>query len=385
LREDLKVLRVSGSAALSEYLGDLVVYRSLVPCDSRLPDLDALRSRFGLEGDRIPRKTELDYARVVSEMLQSARQHEGCGSQLSGLVMVGDTEHNDGTAFANLCRVLSLPGAVFIGDENGDEPRLEANPSDGGRVLYRANRWSLLEDFDRLLAEGEPAIGPGTVVVVDIDKTALGARGRNHRPIDAARTAAARLTVAELVGERADPELVQAAYDRLNRPAFHAFTTDNQDYLAYLCLLVGAGWVGLDDLIGGIENGEWSDFASLLAGVSETLDALPSGLRDVHQRVAGAVVAGDPTPFKEFRRAEFVQTLARMAADDDGAPVESVLAERITLTAEVRQWALEWRARGALIFGLSDKPDEASMPTPEMAERGLLPLHRTPALVVGEG
>jgi hypothetical protein len=377
------VLQLLGRATLSEFLGDLVVYRNLVPCDSRLPDLDALRSRFGLEGGGIPRKTELDYARVVVEMLRSARQHDGCGGEPSGLVMVGDTEHNDGTAFANLCQVLNLPGAVFIGDERGDEPRLEASPRDRGQTLYRANRWRLLEDFDRLVADGLE-IGPGTVVVVDIDKTALGARGRNHRPIDAARTAAARLTVAELVGERADPELVQAAYDRLNRPDFHPFTTDNQDYLAYLCLLVGSDWVGIDDLVGGIENGEWSDFANLLGGVSETLDALPSGLREVHSRVAGAVAAGDPTPFKEFRRAEFEETVARMAADDCGATVESVLAERITLTAEVRQWALEWRARGALIFGLSDKPDEASMPTPEMAERGLAPLHKTPALVVGE-
>jgi hypothetical protein len=383
LREDIEVLTVLGSAALSEFLADLVVYRNLVPCDSGLPDLDALRGRFGLEGGAIPRKTELDYARVVVEMLRTARRLEG-GGEPSSLVMVGDTEHNDGTAFANLCQVFGLPGAVFIGDEDDDEPRIDARQSEGGGTLYRANRWRLLGEFDRLLSDGGHAIGPGTVVVVDIDKTALGARGRNHRPIDAARTEAARRTVAELVGERADPELVQAAYDRLNQPAFHPFTTDNQDYLAYLCLLVGSGWVGLEEVVGGIDSGVWSDFPGLLGRVSETLDALPGGLREVHQRVTEAVAAGDPTPFKEFRRAEFVQTVARMAVNDSETTVSSLLADRITLTAEVRQWALEWRARGGLIFGLSDKPDEASMPTPEMAERGMLPLHHTPALIVGD-
>ena len=44
-----------------------------------------------------------------------------------------------------------------------------------------------------------------------------------------------------------------------------------------------------------------------------------------------------------------------------------------------------WRDRGALLFGLSDKPDEASFPTPDLEAEGYLPLHKTRALVVGEG
>ena len=42
-------------------------------------------------------------------------------------------------------------------------------------------------------------------------------------------------------------------------------------------------------------------------------------------------------------------------------------------------------AARALIFGLSDKPDEASIPTETLAELGNLPLHQIKTDVVGEG
>jgi len=69
-----------------------------------------------------------------------------------------------------------------------------------------------------------------------------------------------------------------------------------------------------------------------------------------------------------------------MSAD---TPVEQLLRDEILLTQEVRTAALTWKERGALIFGLSDKPDEASIPTPELAEKGYLPLHRTLTHAVG--
>jgi hypothetical protein len=42
------------------------------------------------------------------------------------------------------------------------------------------------------------------------------------------------------------------------------------------------------------------------------------------------------------------------------------------------------RARGCLVLGLSDKPDEASLPAPALAAQGYLPLHRTPTHAVGQ-
>ena len=61
-----------------------------------------------------------------------------------------------------------------------------------------------------------------------------------------------------------------------------------------------------------------------------------------------------------------------------------MLEEEIVITQEIRDMAFVWRDRGALLFGLSDKPDEASLPTPAQVERGFQPLHRATTHSVGE-
>jgi hypothetical protein len=149
-------------------------------------------------------------------------------------------------------------------------------------------------------------------------------------------------------------------------------------------MLVGCGWRSLDDLADRITGGALSSFGVLLERVSDSSGSLPPRVRDVHFDVTAAVEAGDPTPFKRFRRTEFQETVKRMSQAEDAGDVEAVLASHITVTKEVRKIALEWRSSGALLFGLSDKPDEASIPTENLAAQGYLPLHRTPALVVGE-
>jgi hypothetical protein len=65
-------------------------------------------------------------------------------------------------------------------------------------------------------------------------------------------------------------------------------------------------------------------------------------------------------------------------------PIETRLSQEIVITQEVRDRAIEWRTRGALLFGLSDKPDEASIPTTNLASQGYLPLHQIETHVVGE-
>ena len=61
-----------------------------------------------------------------------------------------------------------------------------------------------------------------------------------------------------------------------------------------------------------------------------------------------------------------------------------MLAEEILITQEVQELALVWKSRGSLIFSLSDKPDEASVPTPELAASGYQPIHRKETHIVGE-
>jgi hypothetical protein len=378
------VFKTHGHATLSEYLDDLVVYRNLLPADPRVPDLDQLQAALGVASVGVPRKSEPTYAIVVAEMLRSAHRATGRDGRLSSLLMIGDTEHNDGTAFRNLCTALECPGAAFICEETAGAAQLQSMAGQRNRTIYLANRWRLLDEFDQVLSRSGLGVGPKTAVVVDIDKTALGARGRNHRPIDAARRAAVGATMTAVLGDEVALEQVFRAYDFFNVPAFHSFTTDNQDYLAYLAMLVGCGWSSLDVLADDIGGGALSKFEDLLKRVSNSPESLPPRIREVHLDVTSAVEAGDPTPFKGFRRAEFRETVSRMSQTDDADDVAAVLTSKITITQEVREIALKWRSWGALLFGLSDKPDEASIPSEELVDKGYQPLHRTPALVVGE-
>ena len=72
-----------------------------------------------------------------------------------------------------------------------------------------------------------------------------------------------------------------------------------------------------------------------------------------------------------------------MGTLDDGAPVSDLLAGEIVITQEVSEVALAWRRRGALLFGLSDKPDEASIPQPSQAAQGKQSIHRVETHAVG--
>ena len=61
-----------------------------------------------------------------------------------------------------------------------------------------------------------------------------------------------------------------------------------------------------------------------------------------------------------------------------------MLAQEITMTGEVVEIVEQLAAQGVLTFGLSDKPDEASVPPPQAAAQGALPLHRVAMKVVGK-
>jgi hypothetical protein len=139
----------------------------------------------------------------------------------------------------------------------------------------------------------------------------------------------------------------------------------------------------LDRLTSEIRSGELTRFEEFIERVDKRSAELPNHLRQIHEQVYHAVCKGDPTPFKAFRRAEYEETVMKMGTMNDDAPVSALLSGEILITQEVRKTALAWREEGALIFGLSDKPDEASIPTPEMAALGYLPIHRIETHAVG--
>lgn len=373
-----------GRTSVHEFLGDFMVYRNLVPLDDRLPPLADTGPLVGLAEGVVPRKSGLEYARVIVHLLRQARSLDGPEAPSGRLVYVGDTRLNDGTAFANICRAGDWPGLAFIGAERDEPTRVEVIEQAGGK-LFLANRWSALADFDRFCWEQGFPVDEQAVVVVDLDKTALGARGRNDQVIDRARVEAVRRTVGDLLGEGFEAESFEVAYDCLNQPEFHPFTSDNQDYLAYVCLILGSGLYELEVVVDEVRAGRLASFQQFITGVDERAGQLPSDLRAIHVSIYGSVQQGDPTPFKDFRYNEFLTTVGRMGQLDDDMPVAELLANEIVVTQELREMALAWRGRGALLFGLSDKPDEASIPSDDLAAQGYRPIHRVETHSVGSG
>lgn len=369
-------MKSHGRASMSDFVEDHMLYRNLVPMDPCLKE-------FRPQGNA-PRKHEPAYAQLVAGLLRQARQLSAPGVQIERLVFVGDTRMSDAGAFNNLCQAGNWQGAAFIGAESKEPVRLERDITENGFSIYLGNRWSLLAEFDsRLQALGFP-IDEATVIILDMDKTTLGARGRNAGVIDRARLQAVHQTVAGLIGEEFDAAGFQRAYQHLGQASFHPFTADNQDYLAYICLILGSGLYDLEELVERIEAGILQTFEQFIGEVNRVVSRLPSGLADVHAEIYANVRNGDPTPFKPFRRNEYRTTAALFGCLPDDAPVENLLSDEIVLTAEVRAVAQAWKSLGALVFGLSDKPDEASVPSPELAAQGWLPLHRLQTHAVGE-
>jgi hypothetical protein len=148
--------------------------------------------------------------------------------------------------------------------------------------------------------------------------------------------------------------------------------------------MLGAGLFELDAVVSAVKQGTMSSFTDFIGEVKQRQEELgPSGLTSIHDDVWACVQVSDPTPFKAFRYNEYLTTAARFG-DLPGAPVEDALKRRIVVTQEVREAALALRDRGALLFALSDKPDEASVPSERQAQEGMKALHCLETLAVGE-
>jgi hypothetical protein len=372
-------MNVYRRTSLSEFLGDRVVYRKLAPADPQLPGLDELRMALGIPAGQTPRKIELDYARVIVAILYAARRLDAA-APIQRLVYLGDTQMLDGIAFQNICQVGGWQGLAFIASEAMNEPPRLVEQGD----MVLSNRWAALDEFERLcLTRGIP-IDAGTAVVIDLDKTAIGARGRNGQVIDNARVQAVEQTVAELLGANFDPQGFRRIYDHLNQPLYHPFTADNQDYLAYICLILASGMLDVETLVADVNAGHMASFEQFIALVETRSGELDPLLQPIHAEILANVRLGDPTPFKSFRANEYRNTIGRFGCLPDNTQVDALLSGEIVITEEVRQAALAWRGREASLFGLSDKPDEAALPGEELARTGYPALHRAITHAVGE-
>jgi hypothetical protein len=366
-------------ANLHATLGDFVVYRNLEPTDERLRGLPEIWREIGLSSYRIPRKLEPDYATAVVHFLDQAQALRFPDRPLKRLLYIGDTVMNDGTAIANLGQQRPILGVICT-ERPGEPRKVKVNQG-----VMTANRWGALRDFVPFVTKEGFLFDEQMAAIIDLDKTALGARGRNDGAIDTARVEAVRRTMAEVLGSHFEMTRFRTVYDELNQPPYHPFTADNQDYLAYICLMVGGGVYDYETLLADLAAGRLSTFAQFVEACAERLQGkVSSELLPVHQEVYANFQQRDPTPFKSFRYREYEETVTRMDALPAETDRDKLLAEEIVITREVIDLARFLQERGVLLFGLSDKPDEASIPRTELTRKGYAPIHRTRMKVVGK-
>ncbi len=362
---------------LADFLDDRVVYRNLIPCDPALPRLADIWQEIGLDTLRVPRKTEPVYAVAAHYFLQAAQSLRGL-PPLQRLLFIGDTPLNDGTSARNLGEYLPLRG--FIGqDKLTEEKRVNLEGS-----LMFGNRWQALTDF-LAWAQSEGFVFDGqTALVLDLDKTAFGPRGRNDKVIDQARVTALLQIAEAALGDQLDRPALHTVYQHLHQSQYHPFTRDNQDYLAYITLMVISRIYPAERLYTDLESGRLTSIHQFVTLCDACQLQMSAGLQAVHREVTGAMAKNDPTPFKSFRFREYQATVALMDVLPDDTPRAEVLAQEITLNGEVVAIAHQLASQGVLTFGFSDKPDEASIPPAEVAAQGALPLHRVKMKVIGE-
>ncbi|NJM05106.1 hypothetical protein HC891_01035 [Candidatus Gracilibacteria bacterium] len=344
---------------IADLTDEYVVYRDLEPCDARLPGLCTLRSALELAPRLLPRKRERAYAQVLAAIVTAAQQQRGLPA-IERFLVIGDTD-NDRQLALFLCEQSPHTAYGFIAvDAVTSSPTLNYE----GPIAV-ANRWALIDDWLIRLHEQQPDWSR-TAVLIDIDKTLLGPRGRNDGPIDDARAEGALVVAHDLLGGALDEAAFCFNYASLCQKHYHDFTCDNQDYVTYTALLIASGVLSRETFDAALHNGDLPHFAALL---EQKTSRVPDALQALHREISARVAEGDPTPFIAFRRAEFVATAARLS---DG---------RLTICREVFTACMRLRTAGALCFAASDKPSESARPTEAQRAQGFMALHHTPAIV----
>ncbi len=122
-----------------------MIYRNLEPLDRRIPGLKTAYYRMGLPDEHIPRKLDADYAKAAVWLAKQGQRLRGEGVELSELVFIGDTLHNDGQAYTNMIEVSGWAGSCAIGRACPDEDLVVDIDED--EAVYCVNRWCALGEW----------------------------------------------------------------------------------------------------------------------------------------------------------------------------------------------------------------------------------------------
>ncbi len=185
--------------------------------------------------------------------------------------------------------------------------------------------------------------------------------------INAARLEGIYRTMVDVLGDDFDREAFEKEYAELNRARYHFLTADNQDYLAYICLVLNADLVSFEEILQEVADGSLANFEQFLRWVDSRVKINPAPAKPCARRMklcwqayARAIRRRSSTSAAR----NSWRPIARMGNVSDDAPIETMLDEEITLTNEVAELAAWLAERGCLLICLSDKPDEASVPDP---------------------
>ncbi len=355
-------MEIFGLASLFDYFGENLIFRNLNILDKNAPQFDEIKNTLGME--KLPRKNSEEYAEAVYYIVKNM-----C-PDLESILYFGDTDLDAGV-IKNLSKVTGARVSGFIYDAGKKIPEYENN------LIYRSDRWENITDFINM---NKDCLNSGCVGLFDLDKTVLGAKGRNSHIIDMARIDAVIERVLEI-----DPDIhkdfIKEIYDVINQ-SFKRITEDNQDITAFLTILVCFGVIDTDYLQNMLNPD--IDFDYIIKDLSG--GDYGKGLNDVFEEVKTLYNKGESTMFKTFRYNELKTTLAKINSKSKGTDIRKVLETEITMTKEICDLMDFLKEYDINLFCVSDKPDETVFPPEDLDNpEKQIPLYLRKAKIVGNG
>jgi hypothetical protein len=325
---------------LNSIFEDLIIFRELNVIKKDFPKFEKLKEILYLE--KLPRKKDKDYALFLSYIIDYV-------GDFNKVIYIGDTFLNDKSVIENLSKLNKYEVYGIITEGKG-KLKKEDN-------IVINNYW---ENLKYIFNELNINFDKKTFIIADIDKTLIGARGRNDLSIDKARFDAIREVSKKYIKDF-NEELFFSIYKFLNRKEFHIFTEDNQDIVTLLAIAFNLNLYSFKKFIYEFENGIWKDKISFFERVLY-LNRDRNEFIEIIKECLYKMKNDDPTPFLEFRYKEFEATIKRIDFLSDETETEKLLSEEILITKEVYQILIEGKENGSTIFGLSDKPEASTMP-----------------------
>lgn len=352
-------MNVAGTATLTEMFGEDFIFRNLDIVNRDFPRFKSIKETLGISGH--PRKNSLDYARVIHYLIKKVHP------EFRVVLYFGDS-NLDRIAAQNLAGIVEEKVLAFI-------LNISAEPAVENGSIHTYNRWDDIVYFIETVRE---YLDDPCIALFDMDKTVIGAKGCNADPIDRARFEAVAAKVEEIFSG-CRRETLRTLYHTVSK-MLTAVTDDNQDYIAFLTILVYGGVIDMQFLEECAISGK--KFDAIINSVTE--EAVPAELQPTVEEVRNSRLNKEQTVFKSFRRYERETTAAKFDLLKSEHDVNRVLEQEITVTREIFDVVRLFKERGFKPVCISDKPDETIFPEEKEADGDVqAPLIAKRAKIVG--